>query len=492
VVNGVAHPSSSPWPQAPSPSQISSVLSSTQLVPVQQQQMFTLDYGEVGVLVDQLTTALSDDPDYQKLPAADQEQRGRSLINQLVSTWAARFATAQQRPVSVDEARAYGQAVFDMQFRAGRLQPLLEDASVENIYINGAGAVWVDRVDAPLARVAPIAGSEKELVELFRGLARVHEGGERSLSAANPLLALRLPDGSRVQVITEVTPETKVTIRKHRTRDSTLDDMVGFGAIDSTLATFLKAAVRAHLNIMVVGTQSAGKTSLLRALIAEIPVNERFATLETEFELYAHEDKKHTQVIALEARQGNGEKGVDGRPVGEITLADLIPAALRMTLARIIVGEVRTDEVLPMLDVMNNSQGGSMCTLHVRRPEQTFTRLASLCKRYSAMDTELAMQLAADAIDLVVHVKLWDETEIGGRKHRFVSHVLEVTGMGERGRPAINTIFAPKEYEVRAVPATTPSPSLRATLQRVGFDPAWLDLPFGTWGQPLSTLTAVV
>jgi pilus assembly protein CpaF len=491
VVNGVAHPALSSW-QASGPSQISSALGSTQLAPAPQQAGFELDYTQLRELHDLLKQSLSADPGYQDLPAADQEQRARSLINQLVSTWATRFASAKHRPVSPDEARAYAQALFDMQYRAGRLQPLLDDPSVENIYINGAGAVWVDRGNGPLTRVGPIASSDAELVEMFRDLARSHGGGERSLSVANPLLALRLPDGSRVQVISEVTPEMKVTIRKHRTRGVTLDDLVRLGTIDTTLMAFLRAAVRAQLNVIVVGSQGVGKTSLLRALIAEIPEHERFATLETEFELYAHEDGVHTQVIALEARQGNGEKLADGRPIGEITLADLIPAALRMTLSRIIVGEVRTSEVLPMLDVMNNSEGGSMCTLHVRRAEQTFTRLASLCRRYSSMDTELAMQLAADAIDLVVHVRMWDETPIGGRRHRYVSHVLEVTGMGERGRPAVNTIFAPREQEVRAVPATTPSPGLRATLQRVGFDPRWLDAPFGTWGEPLTTLTAVV
>ena len=452
---------------------------------------FPLSYREVRKLRDRLVEILSSDRDYQRLPEADKRQRGRAEIEQLVSAWVNDFSASERRPIHPTESTAYARAVFDLQYLAGRLQKYLDDEGVENIFINGPRHVYLDRGDGPKQRVEPIADDEEELIEVFQELARRHGGNERQLSRANPLLSMRLNDGSRVQIITDASPEPFITIRRHRTRNVTLDDLCNLGMIDTTIMAFLRAAVRARLNVMVVGSQAVGKTSLMRALIAEIPVDERFATLESEFELYIHEDGLHEQVVPLEMRQGNGEV-IDGRALGEITLADLIPPALRMSLDRLIVGEVRTEEVLPMLDAMINSEGGSMCTLHVRRPEGTFRRLAALCKRYSTMDTDLAFETIADALDLVVHVRKWDETAIGGRRHRFVSEILEVAGIGEGHRPAANRIFAPRPGEPRAVPHTTMSPRLRGVLELAGFKSHWLDNKSGTWTAPLGTLTEVI
>lgn len=138
-------------------------------------------------------------------------------------------------------------------------------------------------------------------------LARADGQGERTLSAANPLLALRLADGSRLQAMTEVTGDrTYVTIRRPTVRDGDLDDMVGLGTITPGLKEFLAACVRARRNVMIAGEQNSGKTSLLRALLREIPASERFGTLETEFELWAHENGYHQQVVPMEREPGVG------------------------------------------------------------------------------------------------------------------------------------------------------------------------------------------
>lgn len=453
----------------------------------------TVNHDQVRVLHQQLADQLSNDPDFTSLGPEDREQRGRQAINALVYQWSVRQAQAPGATALTDvEERAYADAVFNRAFRHGRLEPLLQDSRIENIIING-GETWVDPGTGPLVQIAPLADTDADLISLVQDLARTNGNSERVLSTAQPLLGMRLGDGSRLQAITQVTPRPYITIRRHRTRAVTLGDLVDLGAIDTVLADFLAACVHARLNVMICGSQGVGKTSLLRALIAEIPEYERFATLESEFELFAHEDGYHKQVVPMEARTGNGEV-VDGRAIGEITLADLIPSALRMSLTRIIVGEVRAAEILPMLDVMLNSEGGSMCTLHVRRPEQVFRRIATLCARYApgGMGTDLAFELAADALDIIVHVRMWDESAIGGQRHRFVSDVLEVTGMGDNGRPATNTIFGPKEAEARAVPRTPPSTRLQSTLTRVGFDVTQLHRPFGTWKHPLQTKTAVV
>ena len=418
---------------------------------------------------------------------ADQEtrrQRGRAVIENVVARWSDAYAQTHGISPTREMDRALADAVFDLMFRAGRLQPYLDDDRIEDIYINGCDDVSILRAGEPLRAVPPIAESDEELIELLQDLARRHGGGERPLSTSSPNLAMRLDGGMRVQVMTGVTPRPFVTIRRHRVASATLGDMVRLGAVDSTLAAFLAAAVRARKHILVTGVQRAGKTSLLRALAAEIPMEERVATMESEYELWLHTLGHLRQVVPIEERQGNGER-IDGRPSGELTLTDLMPAALRMSLSRIIVGEVRSREVMPMLQAMTNGVGG-MATMHAQTPYMVPDRIAQLCAEYAAnINDGLAYRLLANGVHLIVHVSMIDETPVGGRMHRHVSHVLELTGMGENGRPAMNTVFGPHPGgdEPRAVPHTPPA--CLDDLRRVGFDPALLDNPYGSWGRPL-------
>ncbi|MFI9272692.1 CpaF family protein [Kitasatospora sp. NPDC052896] len=417
---------------------------------------------------------------------ATRRQRGRALIEEAVARWSDAYAVTHGVSPTREQDRALAEAVYDLMFRAGRLQPYLDDPDIENIVINGCDDVWVSRVHQPLRQVPPVANSDAELVELLQDLARQHGGGERTLSTASPTLALRLEGGMRLQALTEVTPRPYVAIRRHRVASATLADLVTLGTVDSTIAAFLASAIRARKNVMITGTQGVGKTSLLRAMAAEIPPDERIGTLESEFELWLHTLGHLRQVVPMEAREGNGER-VDGRVAGELTIGELIPAALRMTLSRIIVGEVRSGEVVPMLRVMTNGEGGSMCTLHARGPHMVVDRIAELCLEYgSHMTDSLAYRLTANAVDLIVHVAMVDETAVGGQRHRFVSHVLEVTGLGENGRPALNTVFGPRPDlgEPRAVPHTPPH--CLDDLRRAGFDAGLLQSAYGSWSAPLS------
>lgn len=438
-----------------------------------------VDPAVVRILKDRAAEQLHEfDKSAPGMTTGDREQRGRAIVAQVVAEWA--DITARERGISTTPAedRAMARAVWDWLFRAGPLEPYLTDPAVENILVNGYDTVWVDYADRPRVQVPPLTASDDELRELLRDLARRHGSGERTLSTAQPTLALRLPDGSRLQAITEVTPHTYVTIRRHRVRDVRLAELIGLGTLDRTLAAFLGSLVRAKKNLIICGTQGVGKTSLLRALSHEIPRDERIGTFETELELFLHELGHLRQVVAIEAREGNGERGVDGKSAGELTIGELIPSALRMSLSRMIVGEVRSSEIVPMLRVMTNGEGGSMCTLHVREPDMIFDRIAELCLEYGAhMSPELAYRLASNAVDYVVFVRMIDETAIGGKRHRFVSHVLEVTGMGEHRRPAVNTIFAPTADDPRATARMYPSDM--PDLIRAGFSPHLLDEPHG-------------
>ncbi|MGW7196198.1 CpaF family protein [Streptomyces chryseus] len=428
----------------------------------------------------------------------DRRQHGQTLINQTVSEWAIKYA-ATATPLTAAQETQLKRAVFDELFRAGRLQPLLDDPNVENIIINGCDNVRVDYADRPTKKWDPIAPTDKDLINLINHISRMQGQGERALTPATPNVNMRLADGSRLAASSWVTPRPQIVIRRHRTRGQSLEDLMGWGTIDSSLAAFLRAAVRARKNIVVVGSQGVGKTSLLRAMAREIPKTERVGTLESEYELYLHEDSHGPEVVAYEGRESNGERGTDGKLHGEITLSDLFPQLLRMSLRRVIVGEVRSREVVPMLHAMNEGEGGSMCTLHARSAQLSIERLATLCLEAGIGMTEaLAYRLIAQAINLVVYVRLVDETELvghdgrSGRKHRFVSHVMEITGIGEGGRPSHQMVFAPREQdglrEARAVPYGNISQTSLEDLVRVGFDRRILHNPWGSWGTRLNTV----
>ncbi|MFJ2191651.1 CpaF family protein [Kitasatospora sp. NPDC087861] len=490
------------WPSpvpTPAPAAVPGGLRPGPVVPAGHGRAVRWEWSTVRELRRELADRLA--PEFQaykerhggEMPGEDAEQLGRSLINTLVARWAADYATARQvSPTPADE-RSLVQAVFDAQFRLGRLQPYLDDPELENLMINGCDDVWADWAGRPRRRVDAVADSDEELVEFLQLLARRHGQGERSLSNAHPLLALALDGGYRLQAMTQVTPRPYVTIRRQRVRDITLDALVESGTIDTALLALLRSAMRAGKNIMVSGTQGVGKTTMLIALAREIDPDERLGTFETESELYLHKVGHLRQVVPMEAREGNGERGADGREIGQITISDLIAPSLRMNLRRMIVGEVRSAEIVPMLQAMSGGEGGSLCTIHVRKPDAVFARIAQLCLEHGSagMTQELAYLMAANALDLVVHIRMVDESAAGGVRHRFVQHVLEVTGVGERGgHPAYNTIFAPRRGEPRAVP-TGVLPACLDELEAAGFDPAWLSTP-GAWTKPLTTRRTVI
>ncbi|WP_084266030.1 CpaF family protein [Actinomadura macra] len=411
----------------------------------------------------QLVDALGDDLDHAQ---------ARQLISAQVQVWM-HEQTASGRVVPAAEQRRVAQLVFDRRFGLGALQQLLDRSDVENIVVNGCDQTWVTFTDGTKKAGPPTAATDDDLVEWVQLLARRGNTG-REFSHASPLLDVALADGVRLAVVGWVSRRPHLAFRVHRLVDISLRQLTGLGTLTEPLEGFLRAAIGARRNIIVCGEVNTGKTTLVRALANEIPVEERIITLESDFELFLDDPRlahRHQDVVALEARQANSEG------VGQVRLQDLVPACLRLNPDRVIVGEARHGELAPMLEVMYSGARGSMCTLHVHRPEHVFSRVVQLSRRadlgLAADDVRLMFGLAEP---LIVYLRR-DQTT----NDRYVSQVMEIGPPADAAEPTRNVIFTPGT-DGRAVPAGGHiSTSLLDELAAHDFDPALLASASGSW-----------
>ncbi|WP_131740475.1 CpaF family protein [Actinomadura roseirufa] len=398
--------------------------------------------------------------------------RARQLIGAQVQAWANK-QMATGRVVSALEQRRVAQLVFDRRFGFGALQPFLERSDVENIVINGCRQTWISYTNGSKEPGPPVAETDEDLIEWVQLLARRGNTG-REFSHASPLLDIALHDGVRLAVVGWVARHPHLAIRVHRLVDITLEQLSDLGTLTPALEQFLRAAIAARRNIIVCGEVNTGKTTLVRALAGAIPPQERIITLESDFELFLDDPRlahRHQDVVALEARQANSEGA------GEVRLQDLVPACLRLNPDRVIVGEARHGELAPMLEVMYSGARGSMCTLHVHRPEHVFSRVVQLARRadlgLGADDVHLMFGLAEPLIVYLERDKTTNE--------RYVSQVMEVGPPADSSEPTRNLVFTAGQ-DGRANPAEGHiSPSLLDELLAQGFDSALLKPARGSW-----------
>ncbi|MFI7008855.1 CpaF family protein [Streptomyces sp. NPDC050145] len=399
-----------------------------------------------------------------------QEQRGRQLINEQVAIWADGQGLTTGGAVSGSVERDLAALAFDMCFRAGRLQRYLDDALVEDIWLEGFERVFLKYAGRRKpVQVDRVADSEDELQELVRDLIRASGQNGRTFSTHSPSVELRLPDGSRLQALgPEITGgTTHVTIRRHRHLKISMRELVEMGTVGEEAADLLMAAVRGRFNIMVAGEQAAGKTTALRALLRAIDPDERFGTLETTFEGLA-DPSYHQHVVPMEARFSNGERiGPNQAAAGEITLMDLMIKAKRMSLTRTIVGEVRGSEITAMMQAMTSDRPGNMCTIHASEPSAVFDRVAELYLLAQGNFTpELAYRQIANGLHFLVFLSVDDS---GDAPRRYLSHIWEITGIGHDGRPMYNEVFGPADdIDGPAVPKGALSERKRRRLEKAG------------------------
>jgi pilus assembly protein CpaF len=315
-------------------------------------------------------------------------------------------------PLSRDERAQLVREIVDDIVGYGPLEELLEDDSVSEVMVNGCDRIYVERA----GKLELTESSFLDNAHLHRIIEKIVSQVGRRIDEAAPMVDARLPDGSRVNAI--IPPLSLrgpiLTIRKFSRDPFTIEDLIEFGTVSRKAADFLAACVRGKLNILVSGGSGTGKTTLLNAVSAFIPNEERIITIEDAAELQLQQD----HVVTLESRPSN----IEG--TGEIRIRELVRNALRMRPDRIVVGEVRGPETLDMLQAMNTGHDGSLTTIHANSPRDALARTETLVLTVGVdLPVRAIREQISSAFDLIVHqTRLVD----GSRR---VTHITEVLRM---------------------------------------------------------------
>lgn len=294
----------------------------------------------------------------------------------------------------------------------GPIQPLLEDESITEIMVNGAKNIYVERK----GKIYRVPLSFESNAHVMRIIDRIVAPIGRRVDESSPYVDARLPDGSRVNVI--IPPISLVgpviTIRKFARDPITVDQLVELGTSTPEVIEFMRACVVSRLNVVISGGTGSGKTTLLNILSGFIPADERIVTIENAAELQLRQE----HVVTLESRPPN----IESR--GEITIRQLVVNALRMRPDRIIVGEIRDEAAIDMLQAMNTGHDGSMTTLHSNSARDTLARLETMVMMAGMeLPVRAIREQVASAIDVIIHQeRLRDGT-------RKISSIQEVVGM---------------------------------------------------------------
>jgi pilus assembly protein CpaF len=328
----------------------------------------------------------------------------RALLVQLLAE--------ESAPLSLAERETLFAEVLDDVFGLGPLEPLLRDPSISDVLVNTYRNVFVERRGV-LERVT---ATFQDDAHLLRVIDRIVSRIGRRVDDSSPMVDARLADGSRVNAIIPplAVDGPLLSIRRFPSDRLKADDLVSLGALTKPMLDFLSHCVRAHLNCIISGGTGAGKTTLLNVLSSFISPRERIVTIEDAAELQLHQE----HVARLETRPPN----VEGK--GAIRQRQLVVNALRMRPDRIVVGEVRGEEALDMLQAMNTGHDGSLTTVHANTPRDALTRIETMVAMGSTNLPDKAMrQQIASAVHLVVQqTRLADGT-------RKVTSISEITGM---------------------------------------------------------------
>jgi pilus assembly protein CpaF len=355
------------------------------------------------------------------------EAASRPMIRDGIEQAITRFAAKEGLALNAAERALLAAEVQNEVIGLGPLEPLLKDPTIDDVIVNGPFRIYVERA----GQMSPVPARFRDTAHLMNIIQRIVSPIGRRVDEATPYVDARLPDGSRVNIVIPpiALDGPMVSIRKFRIQGLTAQDYVRLGSMSPEMMSFLAAAVRSRLNILICGGTGSGKTTLLNMLSANIDERERLITIEDAAELQL----RQSHVVRLETRPPN----LDGSR--EVTARDLVRNALRMRPDRIILGEVRGAEAVEMLQAMSTGHDGSMATMHANSSRDAFGRLEMLLGFGGLTgDPKTIRRYIANSIHIMVQVN-----RMASGKRR-VTTVSELTGL-EGEQYSLNQLFSFEE-----------------------------------------------
>ena len=348
----------------------------------------------------------------EQIDAAAAAEMTRQELAEQIGDLVGELLNQEKLNLNLREQRDLVTMLLNDMLGLGPLEPLLADDSITDILVNGPKQVYIERK----GKLELTDIEFRDFKHVMNVATRIVSYVGRRVDESSPLCDARLADGSRVNIIIPplAIDGASISIRKFAKQKITLDVMVRQNNLSKEIATVMKIASAARLNILISGGTGSGKTTLLNALSQMIDHGERIVTIEDAAELQLQQP----HVVRLETRPAN----LEGR--GEITMRDLVKNALRMRPDRIILGEIRSSEALDMLQAMNTGHEGSMCTVHANRPREALTRLENMVGMSGInLPSKAVRTQITSAIDLVIQIARMRD---GIRR---IQQVTEVVGM---------------------------------------------------------------
>lgn len=402
--------------------------------------------------------------------ALEREAFAHDAASDYVSRRARRAIEAGHPPMDVAAEHDVIRRALAAYFHAGKFQTLLDLPGVTDIMVNGADAIWLQYVDGRSERYPHrVFRDEDDLRSEVAHLARRAGGTERRFDDAKPILVLRLSDGSRLAAIMNVSAVPQVSIRRNALPEVTLEQLAARGTLDRAMGSLLAASMGAGMRVVVSGETGAGKTTLIRAMTNQLPIETRIVVIEDTRELnLASDPRRRGAVLEWETRESN----IEG--VGEITQRELVRHALRFNPEWLIVGEVRDgDAAREMLLAMQHGHP-SLSTVHHHSAASAWKKLAQyVAQGGDAVDFPIAALLISDAVDFFVHLG----RDCSGR--RVISEICEVAGWNG-SEVQLNRLFVPGE-DGRGRPQAHLSDARRSKLVAQGFEDQLLLNEAGWW-----------
>ena len=367
--------------------------------------------------------------DFLKLKDTMQEDELRAFVNSAIN----RLCEETKLTIALEDRYSILRELATSIISLGPLRPFIEDPTISEIMVNGAKSVYIQRA----GKIEKTNVHFPDNTNLMHTIQKILSASStsRRVDESSPYVDFSMEDGSRVNVI--LSPCSLIgpvmTIRKFSRDLTTIDDLIERKTLNKQMATFLIAAIKAKLNIVFCGSTGSGKTTLLNVLSSHIPDHERIITIEDTSELRLMQD----HVVSLQAKAAN----VEGK--GEVSIRDLFVNSLRMRPDRIIIGEIRGQEILDLVQSIASGHSGALAIVHADSPGECFNRMVTmmLMSGIRLSGEQIQMQLAK-SIDLIVYIELFMD---GIRR---ITNITDLRSAKEGGSSSLADIFAFKQEKI--------------------------------------------